>query len=137
VVDASGRRLGRHGGVHRFTVGQRRGLGIAGREPLYVKALDASTNRVVVGGAGALAAARARVERVSWISGVAPEGAFEARVKIRHRHEGAPASVAATADGGAQVEFHAPVRALAPGQAAVFYAGEQVLGGGWIAGPGG
>ena len=137
VVDEAGRRIGRHGGIHRFTVGQRRGLGIAGAEPLYVKALDANTNRVVVGGAGALAAARAPLERVSWISGAVPGGPLEARVKIRHRHEGALATVAPTAGGGAQLEFHTPVRALAPGQAAVFYAGEQVLGGGWIAGPGG
>jgi tRNA-specific 2-thiouridylase len=137
IVDEEGRRLGRHGGIHRYTVGQRRGLGVGGREPLYVKALDAERNRVLVGGLGALAAGSARLEGVSWISGVAPAQPVEARVRIRYRHEGAAATVEATGEGGARVAFHEPVRALAPGQAAVFYAGEQVLGGGWITGPGG
>jgi len=137
VVDASGARLGSHAGIHRFTVGQRRGIGVAGREPLYVTALDAATNRVVVGGANALAAESARLEGVSWIAGCAPDAPLEARVRIRHRHEGAPARVEPTLGGGARVAFHEPVRALAPGQAAVFYAGDRVLGGGWIAGPAG
>ena len=73
---------------------------------------------------------------MSWIAGSAPPAPIEARVRIRYRHEGAPATVEPTG-AGARVAFHEPVRALAPGQAAVFYAGERVLGGGWIAGPGG
>jgi tRNA-specific 2-thiouridylase len=137
VVSASGVRLGGHAGVHRFTVGQRRGIGVAGREPLYVTALDAARNRVVVGGASELAAAGARLEGVSWIAGRPPEAPLEARVRIRYRHEGAPATVEPTPGGGARVAFHEPVRALAPGQAAVFYADDRVLGGGWIAGPAG
>jgi tRNA-specific 2-thiouridylase len=137
VVDRSGARLGSHAGIHRFTLGQRRGIGVAGREPLYVTALDAARNRVVVGGAGDLAAESARLEGVSWIAGRAPEAPLEARVRIRYRHAGAPATVEPTPGGGARVAFHEPVRALAPGQAAVFYAGERVLGGGWIAGPAG
>jgi tRNA-specific 2-thiouridylase len=137
IVDEAGRRLGRHRGIHRYTVGQRRGLGVAGSEPLYVKSLDPERNRVVVGGVAALAAEHATLEGVSWIAGTAPSARIEARVRIRYRHEGAPATVEATAAGGARVDFHEPVRALAKGQAAVFYAGDRVLGGGWIAGPGG
>jgi tRNA-specific 2-thiouridylase len=134
IVDGAGRVLGRHGGIHRFTVGQRRGLGLAGAERLYVRSLDAAANRVVVGSEGELAVRGARLEGVRWI-GAAPEGAVEAAVRIRYRHPGAPARIEAGADGGARVRFAEPVGALAPGQAAVFYAGERVLGGGWIAGP--
>ena len=134
IVDGAGRVLGRHDGIHRFTVGQRRGLGVAGSERLYVRALDAAANRVVVGSEAELAVRGARLEGVRWI-GAQPAGAVEAAVRIRYRHPGAAARIEATGDGGARVWFEAPVSALAPGQAAVFYAGEQVLGGGWIAGP--
>jgi tRNA-specific 2-thiouridylase len=75
------------------------------------------------------------VEAVNWIAGSAPAGRIEAQVRIRYRHEGAAAAVEARPDGSVAVRFHEPVRALAPGQAAVFYDGERVLGGGWIAGP--
>jgi tRNA-specific 2-thiouridylase len=136
VVDEAGRVLGRHAGVHRYTVGQRRGLAIAASRPLYVKALDAARNRVVVGGREALAADAATLSGVSWIAGEAPREPIEARVRIRYRHEGAGARVEPTPGGGARVRFAEPVHALAPGQAAVFYVGERVLGGGWIAGPG-
>ena len=134
IVDEAGRVLGQHAGVHRYTVGQRRGLGATGHGPLYVKALDAARNRVVVTNSAGLGAQAGRVERVAWISGEAPRGAFAANVRIRYRHEGAPARVTPLPDGSAELAFEAPVRALAPGQAAVFYAGDQVLGGGWIAG---
>jgi tRNA-specific 2-thiouridylase len=134
IVDGEGRVLGRHDGIHRFTVGQRRGLGVAGAERRYVRALDAASNRVVVGSEAELAVRGARLEGVRWI-GAQPAGAVEAAVRIRYRHPGAAARVEATGDGGASVWFEAPVSALAPGQAAVFYAGERVLGGGWIAGP--
>jgi tRNA-specific 2-thiouridylase len=137
LVDEAGRKVGRHGGVHRYTVGQRRGLGVAAREPLYVKALDPGRNRVVVGGLASLEARAARIEGVSWIAGEAPAGPVEARVRVRYRHAGAAAEVEPTPGGGARVAFHEPVRALAPGQAAVFYDGDRVLGGGWIAGPDG
>jgi tRNA-specific 2-thiouridylase len=100
-----------------------------------VKALDAARNRVVVTNEAGLATGSGRVERVSWISGEAPRVAFGASVRIRYRHEGAPARVTPLPDGSAELAFEAPVRALTPGQAAVFYAGDQVLGGGWIAGP--
>jgi tRNA-specific 2-thiouridylase len=134
IVDEAGHVLGRHAGVHRFTVGQRRGLGVGGAAPRYVKALDAARNRVVVTDEPGLAASAGRVARVSWISGTAPAAPFDATVRIRYRHEGARARVTPNADGGAALAFAEPVRALAPGQAAVFYRGEEVLGGGWLAG---
>ena len=136
VVDASGRVLGRHRGVHRFTVGQRRGLGIAAGEALYVTALDAERNRVVVGDRRALEADTAEVERVSWVSGVAPAGPVKARVRIRYRHAGAEAEVTDLGGGRVRIAFAEPVRAVSPGQAAVFYAGDVVLGGGWLVGSG-
>ncbi|MEN8158853.1 MAG: aminomethyltransferase beta-barrel domain-containing protein, partial [Myxococcota bacterium] len=135
IVDEAGRTLGRHGGIHRYTVGQRRGLALSGPRPLYVKALDVERNRVVVGPEAALEAETARVEAVNWIAGEAPESPVEAVVRIRYRHAGAKAALEPGADGSVSVRFHEPVRALAPGQAAVFYDGERVLGGGWIAGP--
>jgi tRNA-specific 2-thiouridylase len=134
IVDGAGRTLGRHGGIHRFTVGQRRGLGALGPERRYVRALDAERNRVVVGAEAELAARGARLEGVRWI-GAPPEGATRAAVRIRYRHPGAPARIERAEGGRAEVRFDEPVTALAPGQAAVFYRGERVLGGGWIAGP--
>lgn len=134
VVDQDGTFLGHHSGIHRYTVGQRRGLGLSGTEPRYVIRIDAAANRVVVGPASALAASEAFVEDVSWTRAVVPSEPLEAQVKIRYRDTPVPALVAPDGAGGAHVRFEAPVRAVTPGQAAVFYAGEEVLGGGWIAG---
>jgi len=134
VVDGSGRVLGRHGGVHRFTVGQRRGLGIAADRRLYVTALDAARNRVVVGGEEELDAPVAHVEAVHWIAGEPPPEGTRASVRVRYRHAGAPARLEPQGD-GALVRFEEPVRAVTPGQAAVFYQGDVVLGGGWIGAP--
>jgi tRNA-specific 2-thiouridylase len=133
VVDGDGRVVGRHRGVHRFTVGQRRGLALAAGRRLYVTSLDAERNRVVVGDVAALRAGGASLEAVHWIAGPAPARPVRASVRVRHRHEGAWATVAPTSDGGATVHFDEPVRAVAPGQAAVFYGGDVVLGGGTIA----
>ena len=133
IVASDGRALGRHGGVHRFTVGQRRGLGLGGGERLYVIQVDAPVNRVVVGPRDALRVGGARLERVNWISGDVPAEPIFARVRIRYRHEGAPARIESTPDGGARVFFDEPVAAVSPGQAAVFDLGDVVLGGGWIA----
>jgi len=133
VVDAAGRVLGRHRGIHHYTVGQRRGLGLASSDRLYVTALDAARNRVVVGGERELEAPVARVEDVRWISGEPPPAGTRATVRVRHRHEGAAARLEPGPD-ATLVRFEAPVRAVAPGQAAVFYRGDEVLGGGWIAG---
>jgi tRNA-specific 2-thiouridylase len=133
IVDGDGRVLGRHRGIHHYTVGQRRGLGIAAGQRLYVTAVEAERNRVVVGGARDLEAPAARVEHVRWVAGVAPARGTRAQVKVRHQHAGAEAQLEPGAE-ATFVRFDAPVRALAPGQAAVFYQGDVVLGGGWIAG---
>ncbi|UCE86586.1 MAG: tRNA 2-thiouridine(34) synthase MnmA [Deltaproteobacteria bacterium] len=134
IVDASGRVLGRHAGIHRFTVGQRRGLSLATSARLYVTHLDAARNRVEVGSKEALRARGAELEGVSWIAGAPPPAPVRARVRVRHRHEGADATVEPEARGCARVHFDAPVLAVSPGQAAVFEDGDQVLGGGWITG---
>jgi tRNA-specific 2-thiouridylase len=134
IVDGAGRTLGRHGGIHRFTVGQRRGLGVAAPQPLYVTRLDATANRVVVGGADDLLATGAELAGVSFVTGTAPPAPIEARVQVRYRDAGTPAAVEPLPGGRARVRFARPVRAVTPGQAAVFYDGDAVLGGGWIAG---
>ncbi len=132
VVSTSGQVLGRHDGVHRFTVGQRRGLGIAAPEPRYVVRIEASEGRVVVGSAAEASATAFVAREVSWVSGEAPAGPVRARVKVRHRHAGELATVTPRGRDAARVELDAPVRGVAPGQAAVFYDGDEVLGGGRI-----
>ncbi|GAB4241541.1 MAG: tRNA 2-thiouridine(34) synthase MnmA [Acidobacteriota bacterium] len=134
---ADGTPLGEHRGLFRYTVGQRKGLGIAFREPLYVIRLDLARNRLVVGTAADLLRSGLVTESTHWIAGAPPGGADElhAAVKIRSTHSPAPARVrlAGTAGERALVAFDAPQSAVTPGQAAVFYDGETVLGGGWIA----
>jgi tRNA-specific 2-thiouridylase len=132
IVDTAGRVLGRHQGVHRFTVGQRKGLRLSAREPLYVTALRPESHQVVVGTATELEQDCLVASGVSWIAGEAPAGAVAATVQIRHRHTPARATVTPLDDRRARVEFTEPQRAVAPGQAAVFYEGDEVLGGGWI-----
>jgi len=132
VVSTDGRVLGEHQGIQNFTVGQRKGLGMAVGAPLYVIALDPAKNRVVVGEDRDLFRSRFRVREVNWIRPLAAGDALEARVKIRHNHLGAAARVEAHEGCAALVEFHEPQRAITPGQAAVFYDGEEVVGGGWI-----
>jgi tRNA-uridine 2-sulfurtransferase len=131
IVDESGRVLGRHEGVHRFTVGQRKGLGIAAPEPLYVIATDPGTRRVVVGSNGGLLRSECEVKDVNWISIAGPHAPIRAQVKIRNKHAPAGAEIE-TDDGLVRVRFDEPQRAVTPGQAAVFYDGDLVLGGGWI-----
>jgi tRNA-specific 2-thiouridylase len=133
IVDGEGRRLGEPQGVHRFTVGQRRGLNVASDRPLYVQRLDAQARQVVVGPAAEVERARFRVLRPRWVSAEAPAPDRELEVKVRHRHAGAAARVARATAEELEVELRSPARAIAPGQAAVFYEGERVLGGGWIA----
>jgi tRNA-specific 2-thiouridylase len=133
VVSTGGEELGRHGGVHRFTVGQRRGLGVAGPAPRYVVRLEPEAGRVVVGSAAEASRERFAVREVRWVAGSPPAAPVEVRVKVRHRHEGVNARVAPSGAAGAEVELADPVRGVAPGQAAVFYAGDEVLGGGRIA----
>lgn len=132
VVDEAGRTLGRHPGVHRFTVGQRRGLDVALGRRVYVKALDAARNRVVVAPREGLAAGGARLSGTRWVAGAPPPAPVRAQVRVRHRHAGAGARVEPAPEGAATIRFDAPVEAVTPGQAAVFYDGERVLGGGWI-----
>jgi len=133
IVDEAGAELGRHGGIHRFTVGQRRGVGVASGSRLFVRRIDAAANRIEVAPVERLAARGARLSGASWIAGQAPAEPVRARVCVRYRHAGEQATITCDADGGARVAFDAPVVAVAPGQAAVFYDGERLLGGGWIA----
>ncbi len=132
VVSTAGELLARHDGVHRFTVGQRRGLGVAGGAPLYVVRVDAEEARIVVGSSDEASRAHFRVEDVRWVAGRPPPGTVRVRVKVRHRHGGEEGDVAPLGQ-GAEVTLAAPVRGVAPGQAAVFYQGEEVIGGGRIA----
>jgi len=133
IVTADGRALGRHAGVHHFTVGQRRGLGIAAAEPLYVIATDPATQRVVVGSNDDLLCRRFFAANVNWVSIAGVTDPVRAQVKIRNKHAAAPAALHATADAmRVEVVFDEPQRAVTPGQAAVFYDGDVVLGGGWI-----
>jgi tRNA-specific 2-thiouridylase len=135
IVTTEGRTLGRHQGVHHFTVGQRKGLGIATGEPLYVISTDSASQRVTVGGNGDLQCSTFVAKEVNWISiaGLAPGATLRAQVKIRNKHAAAPATLCATADADrVEVRFDHPQRAITPGQGAVFYDGEIVLGGGWI-----
>ena len=134
IVSLDGTRVGTHAGVHRFTVGQRKGLGLSSTEPLYVLAVDAAERTVVVGPADALDQTSAEIGDVNWIAG-APGSPVRAEVQIRHRHRAARATITPGPDDRARVVFDAPQRAITPGQAAVFYDGDQVLGGGWISGP--
>jgi len=133
IVSADGRTLGRHTGVHHFTVGQRRGLGVASGEPLYVIATDPASRRVTVGGPDALLRGRFFARGVNWVSIAGAEQPIHAEVKIRNKHAAAPAILRPTGDSGrVEVVFDAPQRAVTPGQGAVFYQGDLVLGGGWI-----
>lgn len=132
VVTTSGEVIGRHEGVHRYTVGQRRGLGVAAGRPMYVVEIDPAANRVVVGEEGELRRETCEVRDINWIPFAAPAEPLRALVKIRHRHEAAAASVEALGAKTARVRFDVPQRAVTPGQAAVFYFDERVIGGGWI-----
>jgi tRNA-specific 2-thiouridylase len=130
VVDTEGRVVGSHGGAHRYTIGQRRGLRVSTGERSYVLNVDASANRVVVGPEALLARRGLIAGGVNWIPD-RPDGPFEAEVKIRYRGDEVSA-VAEPVGDGARVEFRAPQPAVTPGQAVVFYAGDRVLGGGTI-----
>jgi len=134
IVDVKGRVLGYHEGIEFYTIGQRRGLGVSAPKPLYVLALDPDANRVMVGDDPA---SLERAEFISfncnWIPFETPPGAFQATVKIRYNHPGTPATVSPLPGSQARVQLHTPQRAVTPGQAAVFYQDDLVVGGGWIA----
>jgi tRNA-specific 2-thiouridylase len=132
IVSQSGTVLGRHGGVHRFTVGQRKGLGIAAAEPMYVLQLRPSEKTVVVGPRPQLERVTLTASHVNWIAGGPPPAPLRVTAQIRHRHQPAGATVRALGVDRAEVVFDEPVVAITPGQAVVFYAGDVVVGGGWI-----
>ena len=132
IVDAGGRVLGRHSGTHHFTVGQRRGLRVASAEPLYVIATEPASQRVIVGRNENLMRAVLTARDVNWLSIAPPLRTVRAQVKIRNKHVPAPATLLPLADNRVEVRFDEPQRAVTAGQAAVFYDGPLVLGGGWI-----
>jgi len=135
IVMEDGAVIGRHTGVHNYTIGQRKGLGFAAGKPVYVLAIDTEKNRIVVGEDKALRTATFEVEGVNWISVAEPSAGaagIRAQVKIRHKHEAAAALVEALGGGRARVTFDVAQRAITPGQAAVIYDGDVVLAGGWI-----
>ena len=138
IMHLDGRVLGRHDGVIRYTVGQRRGLGIGGGEPLFVVRLDADARRVIVGPREALASRQVAVAEINWLGDGgfedAPAGGWQVAVKVRSTRPPVPARLHPRGPGRAEVELLAPEEGVAPGQACVFYApeGSRVLGGGWI-----
>ena len=133
VVDPTGAVIGRHQGAFRFTIGQRRGTGVATGERRYVVDVDARANRVVVGPGELLDRRGLVADRFSWIAGGPPGvGPFEAEVRIRYRGEDAPCAVDPLDDDRVRIEFRSPQRAVAPGQSAVLFVGDEVLGGGRI-----
>lgn len=133
ILSIDGRTLGEHQGVHHFTVGQRRGLGVATGEPLYVISTDPLSQSVIVGGKNDLLRGALTAREVNWISLAGLTEPVRAEVKIRNKHAAAPATLCPTDDPSrVRVIFDDPQRAVTPGQGAVFYAGDLVLGGGWI-----
>jgi tRNA-uridine 2-sulfurtransferase len=132
ILDERGATLGSHEGVHRFTVGQRKGLGIATGAPLYVLKIDADSGDVTVGSRAALERASLTASGVNWVSADAPATWLPVSAQIRHRHRAAAGRVRALENGRAEFEFDQPQAAVTPGQAVVFYDDEVVVGGGWI-----
>jgi tRNA-specific 2-thiouridylase len=132
IVDSNGRVLGKHEGVHRFTIGQRRGIGVSSERPLYVLSIDAQRNQVVVGEEPELKQTSFTARGVNWIAFDSVTEPVRADVRIRYRHTEAPATITTIKDGWVRVEFNEAQRAITPGQATVFYRGNEVLGGGWI-----
>ncbi len=132
LVSAGGERLGGHAGIHNFTVGQRKGLGLSGPNPLYVLAIDPASNAVTVGLESELYTRTFRAGKLNWISITEPAVGMRVEAKIRHRHEPAPATITAVGESEVEVRFDTAQRAVTPGQAAVFYDGEETIGGGWI-----
>jgi tRNA-specific 2-thiouridylase len=132
LVTAGGVVKGEHNGIHNFTVGQRKGLKVASPDALYVLQIDPVSNKVTIGSENDLMTKTLRARELNWISVASLDEPVRARVKIRHRHEPAWATLAMTGDDEVTATFDEPVRAVTPGQSAVFYQGDEVLGGGWI-----
>ena len=133
IIDQDGQELGTHEGIHRYTVGQRRGLGVASTKPLYVTRIDAQRKTVEVGPRESTMTQTCILQDINWISGYPSDTDRTFDLRIRYRHEAAPARIQKREDGSLQVNFLTPQFAVTPGQAGVIYDGDEVLGGGWIA----
>lgn len=131
IENTNGRIIGRHDGLHRFTIGQRRGINCPAAAPYYVVRIDAVRNCLVVGGKDELNTRSCRVDRINWIA-PAPADPIEIKVRVRYRHRAVEATLIPLGGDRAEIRFHKPEPAVTPGQGAVFYSGEEVLGGGWI-----
>ena len=132
IYDLKGNFIAEHGGIELFTIGQRKGLPGGSPQPRYVIDIDPETNRVIVGSAEDLVSEEFEIDRVNWVSRGVSEEPIEVMVKIRYAHPGTMATLFPLADGRARLQLHEPQKAVTPGQAAVFYEGDVVLGGGWI-----
>lgn len=132
IADTEGRVIGQHGGVHRYTVGQRKGLGLSSTVPLYVVAMDASTRTVTVGPRAAIERQSLTASSVNWIAGAPPSDTTRVAAQIRHRHPEAAGLLHVEGATDVRLEFDEPQPAISPGQAVVFYDGDAVVGGGWI-----
>jgi tRNA-specific 2-thiouridylase len=132
IVDTEGRVVGQHEGVHRYTTGQRRGIGVPRQLPLYVVRVEPETNRVVVGDAEELLSAEFTAACVNWVAFDEPQEPVRADVRVRYRHQESHATITPLGEGRVRVRFDEPQRAVTPGQATVFYRGDEVVGGGWI-----
>lgn len=132
IEDSSGKTIGQHGGIHRYTIGQRKGLGLSTGVPLYIVKIDPKDNRVVVGGKDELGRKELTASRVNWIAGPAPSAPIRVAAQIRHRHTESLGTLTPIGDDRAAFEFDEAQQAVTPGQAVVFYSADSVVGGGWI-----
>ncbi len=132
IVNARGEILGQHSGIHRYTIGQRRGIGISNEKPLYVTQIERARNRIVVGEADELASREFIAKDVNWVAFDEPRESVRAEVKVRYRHDPAIATIHPLENNRARIIFDEPQRAITTGQATVFYNGDEVVGGGWV-----
>jgi len=132
IVNTRGEVLGKHNGIYSFTIGQRRGLGIATGRPMYVVGIEPKENRVIVGEEDKIYSNRLIAENISWVDQSNFDESFEAKAKVRNRHREDDAVVTMRSETDAEIEFKNPQRAITPGQAVVLYKNNRVLGGGWI-----
>jgi tRNA-specific 2-thiouridylase len=132
IVDAGGAVMGQHGGIHRYTIGQRRGIGIAGPQALYVINIDAAKNQIMVGQQDDLLSSEFIAVGVNWVAFSPPDEPVQAQVRVRYRHTPAEATITPIENNRVRIVFDEPQRAITPGQATVFYRGDEVVGGGWI-----
>jgi tRNA-specific 2-thiouridylase len=132
IVSTNGEVIGEHAGIHHYTIGQRRGIGISSPQPLYVTGIDSTKNRIVVGNQDELLGDGFTAAGVNWIALDNPAEPVRAEVRVRYRHTAEPATITPLPDARVQVKFDEPQRAITPGQATVFYRDDEVVGGGWI-----